>query len=542
MKSLKNSPSQTAACSTRRTHRNLFIAAILSLLIAPFAQLKSEAQVLAPAPVYVQLNAVQLDQLVAPIALDPDPLVAQILTGSTFPDQVNDADNWLDQNMNLGPDQRAAQANNMSWDASIKGLIAFPAVLDSMEKNIDWTKQLGNAYFNQPGDVMNAIQAMRLQAQQAHFLVTTVQENVVVESGVIEILPVNPAVVFVPYYNPWHIWGALFVSYPGYVVLPPPVGVVLTSAVAFEPAINVGVYSQFGWGFSAWSASWGTGTVQCGNSTYISHSRSVINHGNFGAHDSAAFEHGGRGVPNGFRASAHAGSAHSASVSRNTSVRKNATINKSKSVASSHSIASSHTSSSSRNAGAHTTGRSPSTARNTAHNTVHNPAAGHTGSSLSRTGGRGPSTSHSPNSARSGSYGRTSMGRTASTNRSPGASHSLGGGRSMSANRNSFGASRSTGANRSLGASRSTNQARSFGGNRAMGSGAGRSLGAGRSMGTGRSMGASRPMSRPASMGGFGGNRSSFGGGNRSMSRPASIGRSGGFGGGGARMAGGRRR
>src|SRR5208283_2292026 len=107
---------------------------------------------------------------------------------------------WLDQNMNLGPNQRAAQANNMSWDASIKGLIAFPAVLDSMEKNIDWTKQLGNAYFNQPGDVMNAIQAMRLQAQEAHILVTTVQERVVVDADVIEIVPVNPAVVFVPYY------------------------------------------------------------------------------------------------------------------------------------------------------------------------------------------------------------------------------------------------------------------------------------------------------------------------------------------------------
>ena len=294
----------------RRTCRNLLVSSILSLLMASAAP-GTQAQVIAPVPLYVPLNALQLDQLVAPIALDPDPLVAQILTASTFPDQVDDSDGWLNQNRSLSLDQRANRANTMSWDASVKGLIAFPAVLDSMAKNTEWTKQLGDAYFNQPDDVMNAIQAMRLQAEQANVLVTTVHERVLVVNDVIEIVPVDPAVVYLPYYNPWHIWGTLFTSYPGYVVLPPPAGVALTSAVDFEPPVNVGIFAHFDWGFSSWSPAWGSGAVECNHTAYVSHSGTVMNHGHFGGHDVGAFEHGGRGVPGGYRASAHAGTAHS---------------------------------------------------------------------------------------------------------------------------------------------------------------------------------------------------------------------------------------
>jgi hypothetical protein len=88
---------------------------------------------------------------------------------------------------------------------------------------------------------MNAIQAMRLQAQQSNVLVTTVQQHVVVVAGLIEIVPVNPAVVFVPYYNPWRVWGTLFVAYPGFVVLPPPPGIVWGTGLALDPGIAVGV-------------------------------------------------------------------------------------------------------------------------------------------------------------------------------------------------------------------------------------------------------------------------------------------------------------
>jgi hypothetical protein len=168
-------------------------ALMFSLLLILAAQSNMQAQALAPA--YVDLDAVQLDQLVAPIALDPDSLVAQILTASTYPDQVAAADTWLNDKMNLTPEQRAAEADTMAWDPAVKGLTAFPAVLDNLAKNTAWTSQLGNAYFNQPGDVMNAIQAMRLQAQQLNVLVTTTQQRVIVEAGVIEIVPVNLALL-----------------------------------------------------------------------------------------------------------------------------------------------------------------------------------------------------------------------------------------------------------------------------------------------------------------------------------------------------------
>jgi hypothetical protein len=528
MKSSKNS---------HRTCRNLLVSSIFSLLLAAAAQ-GTQAQVIAPAPVYVPLSAVQLDQLVAPIALDPDPLVAQILTASTFPDQVNDSDGWLDQNMSLTPDQRANQANNMSWDASVKGLIAFPAVLDSMAKNTAWTTQLGNAYFNQPGDVMNAIQAMRLQAQQANILVTTVQERVVVADDVIEIVPVNPAVVYVPYYNPWRIWGTLFVAYPGYVELPPPAGVVLTSAVAFEPAINIGVYTHFSWGFSAWSPSWSSGTVERNHMAYVSQSRSVINHGHFGGHDNAAFEHGGRGVPRGYRASARPGMAHS--VSSRAALQHTAQRNGSNRLS--------------------VNNRRPTTARccnsvrpnQTRSNlTARNGSSSH-GSNVSRPNARTTSMIHPGSPSRSntmlhnassnrnpsvrrptsGLSSRSNPSHSASTNRSLNANHSPSQNRSLGAGR-SPSTGHSMSANRSMGANRPMGQNRSLGGSRSMGSpSAGRSFGAGAN----RSMGANRPMSRPTSATrSFGGGQSSFGG-SRSMGHPGSVGRSAGG------MSGGRRR
>ena len=292
---------------TSKSTLSLMMSFMLSLLLITAAQPNLYAQ--AAAPAYVELDAVQLDQLVAPIALDPDSLVAQILTASTYPDQVSEADTWLNQHMNQPPDQRAAGANNMSWDPAVKGLIEFPSELDTLAKNTAWTSQLGNAYYNQPGDVMNAVQAMRLQAQQSNVLVTTVQQRVVVEAGLIEIVPVNPAVIYVPYYNPWHIWGTLFVAYPGFVELPPPAGIVWASGIAFDPGIAVGVYAGYGWGFGAWAPAWDGGTVLFNNSTYISNSVTVANHGYFGGHDRGAFEHGGRGVPHGYQAHAHAGDA-----------------------------------------------------------------------------------------------------------------------------------------------------------------------------------------------------------------------------------------
>ncbi len=373
---------------------SLTAALLLSMLMAQGA-LADTYNAQAPAPAYIDLDATQLDQLVAPIALDPDSLVALILTGATYPDQVSSADTWLNQNMNLHPDQRAASANGMGWDPSVKGLIEFPAELDELAKNATWTSQLGNAYYNQPGDVMNAIQAMRLQAQQSNVLVTTVQQRVVVEAGLIEIVPVNPAVIYVPYYNPWKIWAGLFVAYPGFVVVPPPVGIVWAGGIAFDPGVAIDAYAGFGWGFGAWAPAWDGGTVMFGGDTYISNSMSVCNHGYFGGHDRGAFDHEGRGVPHGFHASAHAGAARSRAMARG----------------------------------------------NAGHSGVGKPSAGHTSVGHAAASNRGMGNGRASTNGRASAANHSSMNHGSTANRS------------ASANRGSSAANRSASANRGMSAS-----------------------------------------------------------------------------------------
>ncbi|HEX5226945.1 MAG TPA: DUF3300 domain-containing protein [Bryobacteraceae bacterium] len=284
-------------------------AVLLSVALIPTAQIKLSAQ---PPSAYVGLNADQLDQLVAPIALYPDSLVASVLTASTYPDQIGEANAWLVQNMNLAPDQRAAAADAQPWDPSVKALIPFPQVLDTLARNSAWTSQLGNAYFNQPGDVENAVQAMRLQAQQSGRLVTTPQERVIENDGIIEIAPVNPAVVYVPYYNPWAVWGGFVTPWPGWYAVAPPPGIVIGVGVAFGVGIGIGLYAHYGWGFHAWRPAWGGGGVVYGGRPYVSRSVTVINHGDFGGHDRGVFERGGRGVPAGYHAVAHVGAARAA--------------------------------------------------------------------------------------------------------------------------------------------------------------------------------------------------------------------------------------
>jgi hypothetical protein len=273
------------------------VALLLSVLLIPLAQFNMYAQ----APPYVPLEAVQLDQLVAPISLYPDALVAQILTASTYPDQVAAANNWLHQNGGLPPDQLANMANGMAWDPSVKALTAFPSVLDNLARNYNWASQLGNAYYNQPADVMNAVQATRFQAQRAGMLVSSPQQRVYVDNGAVVIVPVNAGLVYVPYYNPWRIWGPTFVAYPGYAVLLPPRGLALGLGIGFAAVgISIGLFGHFGWGFGAWAPNWHGGVVLYNHASYYSRSVTVYNHGNFGGYNRGVFEREGRGVPGGF--------------------------------------------------------------------------------------------------------------------------------------------------------------------------------------------------------------------------------------------------
>jgi len=293
-----------------------FVAVAVSLLLVPFGQpalYAQYAQDQAPPPPgnYAPLGAEQLNQLVAPIALYPDSLVAQILTAATYPQQVADANNWMNQTANMPPEQRAAAADQMPWDPSVKALTAFPSVLSNMARNINWAGSLGNAYYNQPGDVMNAVQAMRLRAQEAGALRTDNHYRVLANNGLVVIEPVNPAFVYVPYYNPWTIYGGPIVPWGGYYYAGPPRGVVLAGfGLGFAAVgISLGFYSHYGWGYHNWSPNWHGGVVVYNHTTYISRSTTVINRGYFGGHNRGVYEHAGAGVPRNFRPPVTASSA-----------------------------------------------------------------------------------------------------------------------------------------------------------------------------------------------------------------------------------------
>ena len=149
-----------------------------------------------------QLTAAELQQLVAPIALYPDPLVAQILAAATYPTEIVEASRWLQRNSALEGEQLAGAVDPQPWDPSVKALTQFRWVLDNMNQNLAWTSALGDAYVNQPSDVLNAVQVLRQRAQAAGSLQSTDQQSVTTQDQSIVIEPVDPQVVYVPAYDP----------------------------------------------------------------------------------------------------------------------------------------------------------------------------------------------------------------------------------------------------------------------------------------------------------------------------------------------------
>jgi uncharacterized membrane protein YgcG len=218
-------------------------------------------------------GASQLQALVAPIALYPDSLVAQILTASTFPDQVAIADYWLEQNKSLTGSALMQAVDKQSWDPSVKALTEFPSVLDNMAKNLSWTSSLGEAYHNQQSDVMTAIQTLRAQAKAKGALKSSSQITVVQQSPqTIVIQPTNPQVVYVPEYNPTVVYGTPYVV-PGYVAPTYTAGdVAAASIIGFGAGIAVGAMMSggcCGWGYSSWNCGWhGTAVVYHGGAYY----------------------------------------------------------------------------------------------------------------------------------------------------------------------------------------------------------------------------------------------------------------------------------
>ncbi len=257
----------------------------------PYAQ-QGDGQ--APAPVQ-PLNAVQLEQLVAPIALYPDTLVAEVLAASTYPAQVVEADRWRQAQGYASADQIAAGADAQTWDPSVKALTAFPQVLAQMDRNLQWTTDLGNAYYNQPQDVLEAVQVMRHRAQAAGNLQSTPQETVSYDQGNIELVPVNPQVVYVPAYNPWAVYGEPVSPYPGFSLLGVLGSFFGSSPISYGLGIAMTAFSHMSWGWLAWGLSWLSQTLFFNHSNYYSHSVTVADWG---------FPHGGPRAFPGWRPSA----------------------------------------------------------------------------------------------------------------------------------------------------------------------------------------------------------------------------------------------
>jgi hypothetical protein len=167
------------------------------------------------APIQQPPSAISPDNLanlVAPIALYPDALLGQVLVACTYPLEVVEAQQWLQQNRNLPNRELLAAAQQQNWDPSVQALVAFPDVLALLNQNVRWTTDLGNAFLAQQSDVMNVIQNLRAQARQNGQLQSTPQLSVNTETrgdqSAIEIQPANPQIMYVPYYNPSVVWGA----------------------------------------------------------------------------------------------------------------------------------------------------------------------------------------------------------------------------------------------------------------------------------------------------------------------------------------------
>ena len=204
------------------------------------------------------LSGVQLQSLVAPIALYPDSLLSQMLMAATYPLEVAEANNWLNSNSRLSKSQIEDALKNQTWDNSVKSLVSFPEALNMLGSKLDWTQKLGDAYLAQPKDLMQAVQALRVKAKQAGNLKSSEQITVSADpqSNII-IQPANPQVIYVPTYNPTVVYGAW--PYPAYPPYP-----------AYNPAWGL---MSFGLGMAVgaalWSTPhWGSGSITINNNNF----------------------------------------------------------------------------------------------------------------------------------------------------------------------------------------------------------------------------------------------------------------------------------
>ena len=210
------------------------------------------------------LSGQQLDNLVAPIALYPDPLLGEVLAASTYPFEIAEAQQWVQDHPKWKPSKLMNEAKKQNWDPSIQGLVAFPQVLALLSQGVSWTTSLGNAFLAQQSDVMQAVQRLRAQAQAAGKLQSTPQETVTTENrlgqSAVRIEPANPDIWYVPDYNPAYVWGP-----PIYGYYPPLFYPGIDIGFGWGPGIDLDLYfggwGGWGWGGWGWSPNWYGGSI-----------------------------------------------------------------------------------------------------------------------------------------------------------------------------------------------------------------------------------------------------------------------------------------
>ena len=223
-----------------------------ALYAGPAASPQTEAQGTDQA---APLAAAELDSVVAPIALYPDELLAQILAAATYPLEIVDANQWLNRNSSLKGEALVQAAAKQDWEPSVQALVMFPSVLQQLDQNLKWTTALGNAFLAQQEGVMSAVQRLRMKAQAAGSLQSNAQQKVEVQqvdgTEAIVIQPSDPQVIYVPAYNPEVVFGAA----PVYA--PYPVMVYPSSMISFGTGVAIGAILggwNGGWG---WGCTWG---------------------------------------------------------------------------------------------------------------------------------------------------------------------------------------------------------------------------------------------------------------------------------------------
>jgi hypothetical protein len=224
------------------------ISVVIILLVLPARIMAQEA---GNSDQEYKFSKEELTQMLAPIALYPDTLTAQILMASTYPLEVVEAERWKNQNMQLQGDDLNAALLDKSWDPSVKSLCHFPDILKSMSDKLDQTRKLGDAFLGQEEEVLVTVQELRVKAIEQGNLSTTTEQKVIVEDEIVKIEPANPQVIYVPVYDPYYVYGPWwYPAYPPYYWYYPP-GFYGGTYIGFSSGIYFG-FNTFSWTWFDW--------------------------------------------------------------------------------------------------------------------------------------------------------------------------------------------------------------------------------------------------------------------------------------------------